>query len=222
MIPGLIQAQLQHYYDLTLHHHVDDFLITDRGLADTLECNPQPRDTGEKLLVLQEPDGLSISLFLADELLDSLQGNNPFERLDRSNLGEFCTVLEGVSHFTYLTFNANHDRPVSRLEMELQAEVDKFVSIVLLADQQGGDLRWDELLEVLFTRCRFDSSLDQIELQRYREANDYASAFCTQLAESGRHGIDSRSMQSELRRFYRKRLTDKLSRCLRPGRLRAP
>lgn len=222
MLPALIQAQLQSYYDLHLEHHVDDFLITDRGVADSLESNPDARDTSEKLLVLEEPDGLSIALFLADDVLNSLQGNNPFERLDGSNLGEFCMVLEGVSHFTYLTFNANHDRPVSRLEMELQAEVDKFVSIVLLADEQGGDLCFNELLDFLFARCRFDSALNETELARYRAASDYASTFCSQLVEMSGGEIGEISTRSRLRRFYRKRHLDKLSRCLKPQGIQSP
>ena len=40
MIPTLIQSQLQEIYDLELEYQVEDFLITDRGLANTLQANP--------------------------------------------------------------------------------------------------------------------------------------------------------------------------------------
>jgi hypothetical protein len=222
MIPALIQAQLQGYYDLELNHQVDDFLISDRRLADTLENSPNSRNTDEKLLVLEEADGLGISLFLADELLASLDGDNPFDQLNNSNLNAYCTVLEGVSHFVYLAYNALHDRPVSRLELELQAEVDKFVSIILLARKQGVRICWNDLNEILFARCRFDPELSREERQRYRAANDYASAYCSRLTLRSSGHIDTSSTRTELCRFYRKRHRDKFSRCFESGEILPP
>jgi hypothetical protein len=222
MIPSLIQAQLQDYYDLKLNHRVDDFLISDRYLADSLEGRPNPRNTDEKILVLEESDGLCISLFLAEELLESLDENNPFDQLNSSNLNAYCTVLEGVSHFIYLCFNASHDRPVSRLEIELQAEVDKFVSIILLARKQGLRISWNDLSDVLFTHCRFDPELSRDELQRYRAANNYASAYCARLTLRSSGQISNGSTRTELCRFYRKRHRDKFSRCFQSSEFLPP
>ncbi len=51
------------------------------------------------------------------------------------------TALEGVSHFVYLAWNAGHDKPVSLLELEMQAEVDKYVgSYWLMRRQLPGSL----------------------------------------------------------------------------------
>jgi len=172
--------------------------------------------------VLEEPGGLNVSLFLADDLLSSLDGNNPFDHLNSANLNEFCTVLEGVSHFIYLTYNASHDRPVSQLELELQAEVDKFVSIILLARKQGNRICWNGLSEFLFARCYFDSGLSVDDQERYRAANNYASAFCTQLTLRSSGHIDNNTTRSELCRFYRKRHREKLSRCIQPGTILPP
>ena len=49
-------------------------------------------------------------------------------RLDGENLADFWSALEGVSHFTYYAWNAARDKSVSLFELELQAEVDKFVT----------------------------------------------------------------------------------------------
>ncbi len=222
MIPGLIQTQLQQFYDLELSCQVNDYLITDRQLVSSLGTRPFTGNVEEKLLIREEPDGLGVSLFLAEELLSSLAGNNPFDHLNNDNLGEFCTALEGVSHFIYLTWNATYDRPVSQLELELQAEVDKFVSIILLASEQGNAIQWQDINDILFANCEYDPSLDSTELARYQCANDYASYFCSQLERRNTGPIDSEITRKELRRFYRKRHLEKLSECNQASAISGP
>ena len=213
MVLESIQHQLQSIYDLNLTCQVNDYLITDRVQATWLDTSHGQRDTTEKLLVYQDQDELQISLYLAEELLSLLKENNPFDCLNSHNLEAFCTALEGVSHFIYLTWNAGHNRPVSQLELELQAEVDKFVAIVSLASGQGESVQLQELNDWLFHYCSFDPALQPDELQRYQAANFYAAQFCSRLQmhslESGNNDIS----YTELRRFYRKRHLDKLTEC---------
>ncbi len=206
-----IQSQLQGIYDLRLDHRVEDFLITDEAQVDRLEQCRKFRSTQEKLLISEYDGELFVSLYLAEELLETLETNNPYRRLESKNLREFCTVLEGVSHFIYLTWNATHDRSISRLELELQAEVDKFVSIFLLSGKQGSPIPWGTLSTWLFDRCHYDSALGPDELHRYKTANKLAREFCRRLepcfdSEGLHYGIIK-----ELRRFYRKRHHEKLT-----------
>ena len=57
-------------------------------------------------------------------------------RLHDGNVADYWTALEGVSHFLYLAWNAGHDKPVSLLELEMQAEVDKYVASYWLMRRQ--------------------------------------------------------------------------------------
>ena len=189
---------------------------------ESLGNRPFNRDTEEELLVLEELDGLGISLFLAEELLTSLDGNNPLIDLNDGNINAFCTALEGVSHFIYLTWNATYGRPISQLELELQAEVDKFVSVVLLASKQGSAIQWKDINNLLFSDCRYDPSLGSDELERYRSANDYAAYFCSQLGQRNTGPIDGELTRKELRRFYRRRHLDKLAKCGLTATIPAP
>src|SRR6202030_239021 len=71
---------------------------------------------------------------------------------------DYCTALEGVSHFVYSTWRLGRDLPVSLLELETQAEVDKYaVTVFLLADQQGGGYP-AQVHARLFDRVSFDDS----------------------------------------------------------------
>lgn len=183
-------------------HPVDQFLTTDADLACRLDDGTSARESLEKLLLREEEDGVAVALYIDAATMAVLSDNDPLRSLNEGNLGEFLTVLEGVSHFLYLIWNARHGRSVSLFELELQAEVDKFaVAALLLARQQRFRVPWD-LHERLFATPIYDDRLDRNERRRYHAANDYAARYCARLR---RECLQERriSLVRELRRFYR-------------------
>ena len=92
-------------------------------------------------------------------------------------------------------------KAVTLLEMELQAEVDKFVATALLMLRQGqrGDARG--LHHWLFELPKLDARLDGDELDRYRRANRYAAKYCRRFMAA--QSPEDERLRSELRRFYR-------------------
>ena len=71
--------------------------------------------------------------------LSRLEAADPHRALTENNLADYCTALEGVSHFVYSTWGLERDMPVSLLELETQAEVDKYaITVFLLAAATGG------------------------------------------------------------------------------------
>ncbi len=82
---------------------------------------------------------MRLGLFIDRDVLERLARRDPLEALDEHNLPDFCTALEGVSHFHYLVWSLARGRNVSLLELELQAEVDKYATAVaLMTRQQAG------------------------------------------------------------------------------------
>jgi len=198
-----LQQRLQDIYEIDNDYDVETFLISDAGLARQLENRPVARTIPEKLLVRQHRDGLDVSLYLQQELLQKLASDNPTQVLHPGNFADFCTVTEGVSHFVYLTWNAHHARCITLFELELQAEVDKYIlAAALLAEQSDGRLPHN-LPQVLFDQPRFDPQLNHQEQQRYRLANAYARRYCSQLHLTLRERGDGIMITRELRRFYR-------------------
>lgn len=210
MAVNRMQHQLQQIYDLTPTANVRDFLITSNHDLKNIEADNTIRPSDEKLLIQQQGDDLYVSLYIAEELLDKLEHHDPFERLDENNLPEFCVVLEGVSHFVYLCWNANYNRSVTQLDLELQAEVDKFVSIYTLSNLQGNPVCLSELDNWLFNRCHFSPDLGILEFNRYQKANDSARRFCRKISPLIGRNNDRQSPCRELKRFYRRRNHDKL------------
>jgi hypothetical protein len=202
MVLRQIQELLGGIYDVAVSHDVYDYLVTDRT---RLPASVRACATDEQLLVEQGAEEVGVSLFLDRRVLDHLAAANPLETLHGGNLADYWTALEGVSHFLYLAWNAGHDKPVSLLELELQAEVDKYVSSLWLMRAQSPERYPIELHPALFERARVDPTLAGDRATMYREANDYAARFCRYLdglVKSGARDGDER-MRAELRRFYR-------------------
>jgi len=93
-----LQGLLAGLYDAPAEHDVDDFLITDASHAAALQGADRP-PTDEQLLIAETDDGVEISLYLDAAVLGRLATCCPLRRLGEGNLADYCTALEGVSHF---------------------------------------------------------------------------------------------------------------------------
>jgi hypothetical protein len=204
-----LQQHLSDIYQVSGVHDVRDFLITDPRLAQCIGAGSMLSDTSETLLLAEDEEGLALSLFLDGELLERLESADPLSRLHADQLDDLWKVLEGLSHFNCVVWKASRDRSVSLLELELQAEIDKFVGTTLLALGQGRTEMLNHLHGWLFDEVSFHGELDEAQLARYRDANDYAARFCHALR--GRLVGDAAAVLSELRRFFRLPMTDKIS-----------
>ena len=95
--------------------------------------------------------------------------------------------------------------------MELQAEIDKFIMLGLLLQQQSQTPAPGVIRDLLFESIRYHEHLQAEELQRYRDASAFAEKYCWYLESSFtlRQGTELKLLK-ELRRFYRLGLKDKL------------
>ena len=175
-----LQRALERYYGLERAPDVVRFVAT--GDA----------ETREHLLVRETEDALELKLVLAT-IAPEFGLNDGFLQL-----------LEGVSHFIYLVERARTGLPATQLELELQAEVDKFV---LLAFENGAsELSERRALHAnLYERVTYLHSPDTELGERYRLANDLAARFTLRL-------LDAESSQARglLQRFYRAGQGDKI------------
>jgi hypothetical protein len=138
-------------------------------------------------------------------VLRRLEEADPLGALTEGNLADYCTALEGVSHFVYSAWRLERDAQVSLLELETQAEVDKYAAtIFLVADQQGGSYP-AQVHSRLFDRVNFDARLEPEQYDRYRTAHRCAANFCRRLERRfvSRGGTKVEALVRELRKFYR-------------------
>jgi hypothetical protein len=180
-----VQRGLENLYRLDRAANIDDF-VSHAGDGER-----------EGLLVRETEDGLELRLHL------------PKLAEDGEALDPICQIIEGVSHFVYLADRASRDRAMTQLELELQAEVDKYV--VLAASLESFDETTSRRLRGrLYERVSFLHPPESIEGERYRVANDRARRFTGRLEREfvarGRYG----ELRDELRRFFHMSQGDKL------------
>jgi hypothetical protein len=196
-----MQDALAEIYDLPATPDVREFLLTDRA---HLACY-SARDCDEQLLLAEEGDALSMALYVDAQVLQRLAGQDPRASLTHENLADYLTAAEGVSHFVYVAWNTAFDKPVTLLELELQAEVDKYVLGAWLLSSQNAGRFPRELHRALFERTRIDPVAAAGREGLYYLASRYAARFCHRvgaLLERRRRGA-MREALAELRRFYR-------------------
>jgi hypothetical protein len=204
---AVMQSMLGRIYDTPISHAVEDFLLTDRA---ALPEGALPAE--EQLLVSGEGDTVYLSLFVDAAVLARLAAGSGPWCLNAENIADWLTALEGVSHFQYLTYHAGFDRPVSLLELELQAEVDKYVGCLEVLRMQAPGRFPSEVLPQLFSsRFRVDPRLPAHLAARYVAATRGAARFCSRLDRNLRRQRDWQHWLRELRRFYRWPMSRKLA-----------
>jgi len=173
-----VQEALERVYHLDRVADVGDFLH---------EAGPGEREA----LLLRHGDDGALEMTLR---LPQLAG------ADRQ-LDGWCQIIEGVSHFVYVVERARTLRETTQLELELQAEVDKW--LVLAASIRPFDVARSAALRArLYEGVSFAHDGESEAGERYRVANDAAHSFVRRLERRyvgpGRYG----DMRTELRRFF--------------------
>lgn len=200
-----LQRGIEELYRIETNTTVEDFMVGGDA-RDAIDPRRRPR---EQLLVCEDGGEMSLGLFIDPRALANLSANDPSRRLGEHNLGDFLLAIEGVSHFIYAVCCARAERPVSQLELELQAEVDKYITCLLVTSPELGVS--EQLRVRLFGDACYDDDLDREERDRYTAANDNAHRYAMQLEKrylSQRRVVE---MLAELRRFYRVGLDEKLA-----------
>jgi hypothetical protein len=204
-----LQRLLETIYDAPCGHDVQDFLVTSR---DKLPRERRDAAAEEELVVVQQRRSHYLALYIDETVLQRLREHDPLQALDSANIADFWTALEGVSHFSYLMWNAGHDRGVSQLELEMQADVDKYIASYWLLKAQHPDHAPRELHPLLFERARINPALAPARQHLYAAASRYAARFCGRLQSallSNRPALRGGAIAA-LRRFYRMGATRKL------------
>ena len=174
-----LQRTLERYYGLERAPDVVRFVAPGDG------------ETREHLLVRETDDALEIKLVLP-----------PIAPEFGLNDG-FLQLLEGVSHFLYLVERARTGLPATQLELELQAEVDKFVLLAFSPSPLSLERR--ALHEQLYEHVTYLHDANTELGERYRLANDLAARFTSRLLDA-----ESARARGLLQRFYRAGQGDKI------------
>jgi len=193
MLTALHRIQ-QHYQAIyqTQAPDVREFFVERRHLEEIVGSDIRHAD--EWVLVHQDGPNVDLAVYVSAEHLKHLQGAaNPKAAVNEC-FRAFCAATEAVSHFVTLIERARRGEPISLLELEMQAEIDKYICARL--HHPHLKRRWHHQL---FRRCELATDLNQTESDRYREAGRLAEGLCSHL-DTMPH-IDA--LLTTARRFWR-------------------
>lgn len=200
-----VQRRIEALYDLPAEAPVTDFLISEE------QATGLPGG-GSRTLVTQEGEMVSVGVVFEAGLGPSLAEDDPRVHLSSSNLGPFSTLTEEVSHFLYLLHCARTDRSTTQLELELQGEVDKYLTAAFFFSLQNEGAVSVRLRELLFQHYHLAEGLSAEQAERYRAANDLAYRYCGFLERRFLRRAALRDLAQEARGFYRLGQRQKLER----------
>ena len=176
-----IQRELERFYGLERAPNVTRFVREgDQG-------------SREVVLLRESADELEIALVLPPESRRVSEGGALND--------VWLQVAEGVSHFIYLAERARVHLPVTQLELELQAEVDKFVLLLGLSTDSAR-----RLLDRMFDSPHFLDPEDSEAGERYRLAHHLAARFVSRVFVAN----DRARARERLRSFYRAGQAEKI------------
>jgi hypothetical protein len=175
------QRRLAGIYRLEVPLRAEDFLLTPEE-ARAQRSEPIPR-TG--LLAVEEGGALWVGLYF-----DPRDAEDP------------VAILEETSHWVAVAWHAAQDRPVSRLQLEFQAEVDRYA--VARTARSRDPLRH-------FRQLRWLPGVPRAVRGRYRTAHAAAYRYCRRLERRYPARGDLPRLLLELRHFYRRHADRKLA-----------
>lgn len=162
----------------------------------------------EALFIRENGDDVELGLFLNPTIITALEYGDELSHLD-----ELGCAIEGLSHFIYVADRISKSRKFSRLELELQAEVDKFILINLIASVREGCAP-PEFFEKQFETFEYADGMSNEDAERYSTANHFASKFCSFLREKYFNPLNLAGLVNEARGFFREDVSGKLQRLI--------
>ena len=207
-----LERRIARRYDIAPGPPLREFVLQDPEVLRALpDADP---DADELVLVREHGDGLDFTLYLSRRICERARAALARRDLGDGGLDAVCTLVEGVSHGVCLLWHARHGRELRPLDLELQADIDKY--LVLAHDLAvGGGLH-----RALFERVRYTAPPGSALEARYRHANGRAARYCRWLERRFPGRGERPALGAELARFYRLSGHAKLrriERCAVPG-----
>lgn len=167
---------------------------------------------GREVLVIREDEvgDLEVALAIDGAALGRLEARGSAQALGEAGLADALPVIEGLSHLLYLAEAARRSRPISGLELETQAEVDKLALCLFHHHGQGASRAFEALVERVFHRFTLASDLSGELRERYEAANRLGLAFVRRLEGGVREGRWS-GVRRLLQRFWIGDLGEKIA-----------
>lgn len=187
-----LQTWIEQTYRLDPEAPVSDFLIDRAQLELHLNADNPYLNAEEVLLLRGDSQDCELGLFLHPKLACEA---TPVASADAHGL---LTTLEGVSHLLLSLHRLKREEGLTQLELELQAEVDKFLFLRLMPDEAHRV----EAKRHLNSEVNLHG-LSSERLETYAAARRLAQRYCQRLEATYLASRSFDGLYRELPEFYR-------------------
>ena len=174
-----LQRKIEKTYALdTGITNIEQYIIGDKGYKE-LYAKEKIRTvvkshSGAKVLIRDAGDTLKVSIYYPDKLIRELESNDPRLGLHDGNVDLCASFVEELDHFLFIAQNYKQNRPFSLLELELQANVTKYLVLKYFIALQNKSIKLSKFDKKyiryhLFYKRKYDIE-DASERKRYEDA----------------------------------------------------
>lgn len=180
-----LKSLLERTYDMpAVVADIGPFVVGDHGYrrfyGGTLQSPfAGSADLGARTLIRETGAGIRLAIYYPDALIRCLETHPPERGVRESNVDAFATLIEELDHFLVLAERAVQRRPLSLFELELHANVSKYLVLSrFAAGRMGslGDSRRAWLRYHLFDKAGSCDGDPRVR-ERYRDAARWARRF---------------------------------------------
>ena len=210
---GTVQGLLTRTYALEAPlDAIERYVIGDAGLARLYDAaagaSVRSAGDGARLLLREDGGTLHACLYFPDALIRDLERRPPQRGVDDGNVDAFAVFVEEIDHLLVAAERAKAERSVSLLELELHANVSKYLVLARFLGGRAprlGAARRAWLRHHLFEKPVFSDPDPEVRA-RYVDAGRHAARFLKTL-----DGVTPPRRLERLRRFHRQDLGGKVA-----------
>jgi hypothetical protein len=181
-----LQRKIEKTYALdTGITNIEQYIVGDRGYKE-LYAKEEIRTvvnshSGARVLIRDTGDALKVSIYYPDVLIRELEDNDPRLGIHDENVDLCASFVEELDHFLFIAQNYKLNRPFSLLELELQANVTKYLVLKYFIALQNKSLKLSKFDKEyiryhLFYKRKYDIE-DTSEKKRYEDAGTFGMLY---------------------------------------------
>jgi len=185
-----LQKKIEKTYALdTGITNIEQYIIGDKGYEE-FYAKEEIRTvvnshSGARVLLRDAGDTLKVSIYYPDSLIRELEDNDPRLGIHDENIDLCASFVEELDHFLFIAQNYKSNRPFSLLELELQANVTKYLVLKYFIALQSRSLKLSKfdreyIRHHLFYKRQFDVE-DTTERKRYEDAGKFGMMYTEQI-----------------------------------------
>lgn len=165
--------------------NIEQYIIGDKGYEE-FYANEKIRtvinnNSGARVFIRDEEHPLKVSIYYPDAMIRELEDNDPRAGIHDDNIDLCAGFVEELDHFLFIARNYKLNRPFSLLELELQANVTKYLVLKYFIALQNKSIRlcnYDKeyIRYHLFYKCKYDIE-NSSERKRYEDAGKFGMIY---------------------------------------------